>query len=612
MFVVERPVALLSLFWVVTLAPAAGLLWLGAQLIDQDRALERQRKREAEERASDLAVALLQQKLAAMERRLNDPAPSPPDDGVILAEFGPHGVEVAVRLPFYPETTPLLEAPAALFSRGEAAEFRQVDLTQAIRVYRGLAESRDPAIRAGALVRLARCLRKSGDAVAALRAYNELAATSGVGVGGVPVDLAARRARCALLADLRRRDELRTEAAALDRDLHAGRWRLTRAVYQIHAGDSLAWLPARTVAEPETLAAAAVVEWLWGRWKSQDLDDHGRAAVGPATVFWRQGSGRLTALIAGPEYVKREWLAAVPGARIEIADSGGRTAAETGLPWSLLVSRSGSDAESARMAARRRLLLSAFALIVVVLFAGSYFISRAISREVAVARLQSDFVAAVSHEFRTPLAALHQVTELLRDGRVAEESKRQSYYDALARSTERLRRLVEGLLDFGRMEAGARLYCFERLDAEPLIRSVVEEFGRDAAGRGHRIELDMDAALPAISADREALERAVWNLLDNAAKYSPDSSTVWVRVAAEGAGIAIRVRDQGLGISPAERREIFRKFVRGSGSSARGIKGTGIGLAMVRQIVEAHRGEVRVESRLGEGSTFTLLLPAVG
>jgi signal transduction histidine kinase len=226
-----------------------------------------------------------------------------------------------------------------------------------------------------------------------------------------------------------------------------------------------------------------------------------------------------------------------------------------------------------------------------------------------VARLQSEFVSAVTHEFRTPLTSLRQLSEMLSKGRVPTEELRQQSYDILARESERLQRLVESLLDFGRIEARAVRYQLQSLDPKALVREVVAEFREHAAARGYRVELSGDGEYPPVRADREALGLALWNLLDNAAKYSPDCRTVRVEMASERGRVAVHVRDEGMGIPPSEQKQIFRKFVRGAGSRAANIEGTGIGLAVARQIVEAHRGEIRLESEPGRGSTFTILLP---
>jgi signal transduction histidine kinase len=208
------------------------------------------------------------------------------------------------------------------------------------------------------------------------------------------------------------------------------------------------------------------------------------------------------------------------------------------------------------------------------------------------------------------LASLQQLSELLADGRVPSEERRQGYYETLRRESERLHRLVEDLLDFGRMDAGAREYRFEPTEPGTLVRSVTEEFAEKVREKGYRLEVTANHHLPSVHADREALGRALWNLLDNAVKYSPNSKTVWVEAGREGDHVAIRVRDQGEGIAPGEQKQIFKKFVRAAGAKASGIKGAGLGLAMVHHIVSAHGGKIHVTSQSGAGSVFTILLPA--
>jgi signal transduction histidine kinase len=172
-----------------------------------------------------------------------------------------------------------------------------------------------------------------------------------------------------------------------------------------------------------------------------------------------------------------------------------------------------------------------------------------------------------------------------------------------------LQRLVEALLNFGRMEAGVRRYRFEPLDAAALISRVVAEFDHQIAGSGRRIELDGRPAHCTIEADPEAISVALRNLVDNALKYAPECPIVEVRWGLEDSQVAIRVRDRGPGIPDTEKRAIFRKFVRGSAAERANVKGSGVGLAMVRHIVAAHGGDVRLESEPGEGSEFTILLP---
>jgi two-component system phosphate regulon sensor histidine kinase PhoR len=240
--------------------------------------------------------------------------------------------------------------------------------------------------------------------------------------------------------------------------------------------------------------------------------------------------------------------------------------------------------------------------------AASYVIMRAISREMAVARLQSDFVAAVSHEFRTPLTSLRQFTEMLRDNPGLDEERRRLAYDAQSRSTDRLIRLVESLLDFGRMEAGEPVGGLSTHDCTTLVGAVVDEVRDESAATGQLIEFHASGPAMALI-DPDALARAVRNLLDNALKYSPDRGPVAVAVATHAGEVAISVSDHGIGVPAHERSAIFAKFQRGAQARLRGIKGTGIGLAMVSEIVRAHRGRVDMDSTVNVGSTFTIVLP---
>jgi signal transduction histidine kinase len=204
-------------------------------------------------------------------------------------------------------------------------------------------------------------------------------------------------------------------------------------------------------------------------------------------------------------------------------------------------------------------MFSGFALIAVLTLAASWLILRAVTREVAVARLQSDFVAAVSHEFRTPLTALRQFTDRLLEQPDLDADRRRLCYDVQSRATDRLARLVESVLDFGRMEAGARPYHFEPRDCTELVQRVVDDFRVQPQASGHRVEFERNGSIP-IDADDEALSRAVWNLLDNAVKYSPDRTPIEVTLVRRAAQVAISVRDRGLGIPPQSSGRFSRSF----------------------------------------------------
>jgi two-component system phosphate regulon sensor histidine kinase PhoR len=285
-----------------------------------------------------------------------------------------------------------------------------------------------------------------------------------------------------------------------------------------------------------------------------------------------------------------------------------RSAADTGLPWTV-VTTLGSEIDAARLEGRRRMLLAGLGAVLVLVAAGSYFVVRSRSREMALTRLESDFIAAVSHEFRTPLTALRQFNVLLEEADDLTPEKQRIYHQAQSRATERLHRLVESLLDFGRMEAGRRPYTLQRIDGGALVGDVVHEFQDEIQGHLFDLRCSLEPGEYPVDADPEALARALWNLLDNAVKYSRERREVDVAVGRTDSEVTISVRDRGIGISAGDQKRIFQKFVRLPAAGAQGVKGSGIGLAMVQHIVAAHRGTIRVTSVVGEGSTFTIVLP---
>lgn len=630
-----------ALFVAVAAVSVTALVWMGGRLLTQERALEAQRLQERRDAAADRAVAALGQLLLADERRLASPSVINlvAGDDLLVVVASPAAIRVlpANAVPFYPVAPTARDAPTDLFSSAERLELVGRDHAAAIARLRPLALSGNPGVRAGAEIRLARNLRKAGHPDEALEVLSRLTRGTGT-VSGVPAGLVARSARCLLLEELGRGEELRQEARELQDGLGSGRWILDRDTYLHYVGQTSRWLGQEPPAADGRRALAEGVCWVWATLRGAPglpVESMGRRSLrfnGTAvTILWRASADHVTALLAGPRYQQRRWFnpaftaSDVSGFRISVGVRGNdpiygappaadlpitvRSAAVTALPWDVSVTTVDAGGALDSFAQRRRFLI--FGLVVVVLFviAASYFAGRALSRELAAATLQSDFVSAVSHEFRTPLTSMTQFTEMLVEDETLPPDERRACYGAQQRATRRLARLVESLLDFGRMEAGARPYRREPLDAGQVAETVVEEFRQEGGSSGFAIECAAPQRPVPIDGDREALAQALWNLLDNAVKYSGDSRSVRVEVGAEDP-VTIRVSDRGLGITPAERRRIFKKFARGSNVVAAGIKGTGIGLAMVRHIVDAHGGKVTVESRPGEGSTFTIELPA--
>jgi signal transduction histidine kinase len=620
------------------------LVWMGVRLVQQDRVLEAQRLEEQQEAAADRIIVALEKVLSEEEQKLaDDPLvdfiPATEDYLLINIASGEVRVWPDNALLYYPVIPPGREASSLQFADAERAEFLGKDYGRAINALRPFSESEDPATRAGAQLRLARNLRKAGRLEAALEIYSKLAKSSdhGISISGVPADLVARHARCILLAELGNRAKLLREAQILQDDLKGRRWHLDRASYLYYSSQAAPWLSEESKTDTKQQALADAVQWLWqnrqtigsaeqGSSGRRSFRIHGTSVV----IIWRVLNSRLAAVVAGPGYQQSQWFDPlfggfdVSGVRVGISDSEGalvygqeptdgvpvttRLASASGLPWDINLVNAGLEADMNHFAQRRRLMMMGLGMLALLVIAASYLIGRAVSRELAAARLQSDFVSAVSHEFRTPLTSMRQFTEMLVEADNLPVDKRRAYNKAQERATSRLSRLVESLLDFGRMEAGARPYQIVPLSAGPMVRNVTEEFKQETKANNVVIDCSAPENGPMVNGDREALAQALWNLLDNAVKYSSDSPNIHVEVEA-GNQVAIRVRDEGVGIAPSERRRILRKFVRGSSAKVCGIKGTGIGLAMVKHIIDAHGGKVLVDSEPGKGSTFTILLP---
>lgn len=613
----KPPGTLLIPLFLLTLVSVSALVWFGWRLLEQERLVESQRAQQHLEESTDRLAASLRSTLAEAADRLTDAVPR--EEGVLLVfrdgtlTTTPPGQ--LLYLPFEPPEAP--EPASTIFAEAEMFEFVQSQRSEAIRICQRLASSTDPAVRAGALLRLGRMFRLNGQIAESRAAWQRLATLpASLRVSGIPVQLAA------LL-------ELGNGSALLD-GLRRGHWALTRGQFEFY------WTAATKIEPsaqgknppPEALAISEAAVRVWGLLSSPDSVLRGQETIWtgdrPWLVLWRGTADRRAVLLADPA----QWLRrAAPSSGIQYAlvDTQGRTVAgqrvrsgnargvvrpatETQLPWSIYAA-SAATAPAVSLIQRQRYLLSGIAVMVAFLMIGTYFIARAIRREAEVARMQSDFVSSVSHEFRSPLTTLRQLSEILALGRVPSEERRQLYYETLVRETTRLQRVVEALLNFGQMESGARRYHFQPLDVSAVIRQAVTDFQQELTGTTRAIELRESSSACTVDADPEAIAVALRNLIDNAVKYSPDPEPVQLEWFRQNGHVAIAVRDQGPGIEEAEQRRIFQKFVRGAAASVGTVKGSGLGLAMVRDIVAAHRGQVSVDSRPGKGSTFTILLP---
>lgn len=481
---------------------------------------------------------------------------------------------------------------------------------RAIAAYRDLLTTARPALVPEIQHRLARALRKAGRTSEAVQLWRKVESEGGR-IGSLPADLVAGFELASTDHDAARIFYLR---------LSQNRWRLEKARYLYYSSEIRKRLGQREETDNRLGLADAV-----------DAATSSSArllrSAGEVYIAFRRESS-FAALVVSSEFLKaRVWpnVLNIPESDVHIfaisangntlySSSRNASAPQTlstfdasGISWRIEAEPQDASGFYAAINRRTNLYLAMLSLVVISLSTGGYFIARTVRRELEVARMKSEFVSTVSHEFRSPLTGIRQLGEMLARDRITGESKRHQYYELIVCESERLARLVENVLDFSRMEAGRKEYRFESLDTAAWLSNVVKEFQIEASRLGYRLQTDIPEHLPAISGDREALSTAVRNLLDNACKYSPNSKLVWLGAEAANGGICVRIRDRGVGIAAREQHQIFEKFYRG-GQLAKHVKGVGLGLNLVQHIVAAHHGEVRVESREGEGSTFSIYL----
>jgi signal transduction histidine kinase len=248
-----------------------------------------------------------------------------------------------------------------------------------------------------------------------------------------------------------------------------------------------------------------------------------------------------------------------------------------------------------------------------VLIGGIILALRTASREMRLSQMKADFVSNVSHELRTPLASIRVFGEFMKLGRVRDQNKIQEYGEHIETESRRLTQLINNILDFSKIESGRKTYNFERVCVEEIVAETLKTCEIRVRQLGFGVVFqNSPRPLPQAVLDRDAIGQALLNLIDNAVKYSENAEKkeVTVRLGERDRAILISVTDHGIGIPPEEQKKIFEKFYRVSTGLVHDVKGSGLGLSLVKHIVEAHRGVVTVESVPGRGSTFTISLPA--
>jgi signal transduction histidine kinase len=258
---------------------------------------------------------------------------------------------------------------------------------------------------------------------------------------------------------------------------------------------------------------------------------------------------------------------------------------------------------------RRLVWYGLILLLLLMLLVGLAMTAHVMRREAELARLQNDFIAAVSHEFKSPLTSMRLLIERLNLGRFPVTGSANEYYVAMGRETDRLERLVNRLLRAQQIQSGRNSYSFASLCLPELVREAIKDLQPQAEARKIWMEVNAETDIPPVALDRAALTEALQNLIDNAIKYSPAGTRITVGVRAVDHQVCVDIQEQGIGIAGDELPRVFDKFYRGKRGDMQNVHGTGLGLALVKATIEDHGGHVRVTSIPGEGSCFSVWLP---
>ena len=282
------------------------------------------------------------------------------------------------------------------------------------------------------------------------------------------------------------------------------------------------------------------------------------------------------------------------------------------LPWSLLVTQPALD-DLERTARRENLLYGTLLVFIVVLMLlGAFLLGRDITREAETTRLKTEFVHNISHELKTPLTLIRLYGETLqRKDNLTDDERRESY-EIITKESERLSHLINNVLDFSRIDMGRKEFSFSPGSLSHVVEETLDSYRYHLEKKGFEVRQEIAADLPEAVFDREAVASALINLLSNAMKFSPTDKEVTVKLFRKDAAAVLQVADKGIGISPQDLAGIFKRFYRAKSSLASETRGSGLGLTLVKHTAEAHGGTVEVESRPGQGSVFSVVLPISG
>jgi signal transduction histidine kinase len=602
------------LFLGAIVTPCLVLVALGVRTIGQERQL---RAQHAEEERQRRVAQVGQELLSRLERIKLDPAVTPsgrlPEAVVLLG--GVHDGRLLLPWDANPDAQHFrqsIDSPPFAGPMRQAAreEIITGKLDAAVRIYRqALASTSQPAARSYARLSLARVLTRMGKRVDGFLEYGRILESPPdlVDEHGIPLALYAapplldagmqQKQTLALIHEcLDRSDRLPPAALYLLRDLAE---RLEAKVVIDRLADLI-----QDCEQAEALQrdfSRILLLFTQGREPAWVAYGEPLWLVGLTT---RAGSTDAVAIIVRAREILGEGNAV--GYPVELA--GAEEGESLGEHFPGLRATIPAAIET-NGTLRPAFFLTALGLVITLTLLAGYLLLRDVRRELHIAEMRSQFVSAVSHELKTPLTAIRVFAESMRMDEDMERPTQQEYLDIILQESGRLGKLVDNVLEFAKVEHGRKDYRIQPVPLAEAVEAAARIMKYPLEQAGFRLELVLDRDLPPVPADRDAIEQAILNLLNNAIKYSGESREVALRLFRDGGQAVIQVIDHGVGIPLENQKRIFERFYRVPSPENRHITGAGLGLTLVEHIVRAHGGGIEVDSKAGEGSTFTIRLP---
>ncbi len=616
-------------------APAVVLAMLGLRAVQLERIERKQQIQEQQGQTALLIDAAIAAALAEREGELTRPQPRSRRPGTLWLQIDRRHILIAPEEKVYfaepgerPEAVQKeLPAPSSIADEAQAAE-AQKNWSQAESLYRKLESN--PKLRAWAQVGLARIrAERAGSFSAKLFKTIDLQQAGAYTPGGLPVALVA----CGYAEQAKSPERLqflpllRSTLEAL----RAGRWWLSYEARKFHDGELRRLTEAAgggVTPEDPLLADLASAERAMKQRNAlrQEGVTRGYSPEGqrPFLLLVNQRTGESTGLaLFGPEISRLLNAALQPvlanlSYHAAVRDGAGRSLWKSGEAafhgfsplravsgWEVAFSEPSADPTRGR----RLLWYALIALLLATMALGLVMTLRVVRREVELARLQSEFTAGVTHEFKSPITGIRLLLERITSGRVRSAEDVAEYYGAIEIETGRLERLVNRLLETHKIQAGRQRYHFAPASVVAIAQKAITHLRPQADAKRIFIEIQADESLPETVLDRTAIQDLLENLLDNAIKYSPPETRVHVKIERQQGDVAVEVRDEGIGIEAEDLPRIFERFYRVRRGDRQAVQGTGLGLALVKAAAEGHGGSIEVKSAPGQGSRFRLRIP---